>query len=236
MPAATNMGATVTAMTDGVSSDERTGLDGLLKLQTWLSPAFPIGAFGYSHGLEAAIADGLLRRGTDCEAWIATLLQHGSGWNDLVLLAAAYRADASELVEVAELGLAMSGSAERRREAMDLGSAFGEASVPWGDGASIAATYPVAVGALACREGLPLSAVCAAFAHAFAANLLSVCVRLVPLGQREAVAILRRLEPVLEAVARRAAASTLDDLGSAAILSEIQAMRHETLETRLFRT
>lgn len=236
MSAATIMGATITAMTDGAPSGERTGLDGLLKLQTWLSPAFPIGAFGYSHGLEAVIADGLLGTGADCEAWIVTLLQHGSGWNDFVLLAAAYRADASELAEIAELGLAMSGSAERRREAMDLGSAFAEASAPWGDGPGLAATYPVAVGALARREGLPLPAVCAAFAHAFAANLLSVCVRLVPLGQREAVAILRRLEPVLEAVARRASASTLDDLGSAAILSEIQAMRHETLETRLFRT
>ncbi|KQQ88748.1 urease accessory protein UreF [Aureimonas sp. Leaf324] len=223
-------------MTDEAASGESSGLDTLLKLQTWLSPAFPIGAFGYSHGLEAAIADGLLQTGVECEGWIATLLQHGSGWNDLVLLAAAYRADASELAEITELGLAMSGSAERRREAMDLGIAFAEASVPWGGGPSHAATYPVAVGVLACREGLPLAAVCAAFAHAFAANLLSVCVRLVPLGQREAVAILRRLEPVLEAVARRAAASTLDDLGSAAILSEIQAMRHETLETRLFRS
>lgn len=236
MPAATISEAITTAMTDEAASGESSGLDALLKLQTWLSPAFPIGAFGYSHGLEAAIADGLLRTGAECEAWIATLLQNGSGWNDLVLLAAAYRADASELAEIAELGLAMSGSAERRREAMDLGIAFAEAAAPWGDGPGLAATYPVAVGTLARSERLPLPAVCAAFAHAFAANLLSVCVRLVPLGQREAVAILRRLEPVLEAVARRASASTLDDLGSAAILSEIQAMRHETLETRLFRT
>ncbi|WP_061930489.1 urease accessory UreF family protein [Aureimonas sp. AU22] len=230
---------TITVMIDGTPPDT-IGPAALLKLQTWLSPAFPVGAFGYSHGLEAAIAAGLLRRADDCADWIETLLVHGSGWNDLVLLAAAHRAamagDAGALTEVAELAGALSGSAERRRETAELGSAFAAAAAPWGSGTVEAMAYPVAVGALAARESVPLGAAATAFAHAFAANLLSVCVRLVPLGQREAVAILHQLEPVLVETARRAATSTLDDLGSATILSDIQAMRHETLETRLFRT
>ncbi|WP_279482032.1 urease accessory protein UreF [Aureimonas sp. SK2] len=223
-------------MTEPAVPADALDLGSLLKLQTWLSPAFPIGAFGYSHGLEAAIAAGLLREASACHDWIESLLRHGSGWNDLVLLAAAHRAahDPLRLAEIAELGTALSGSAERRRETSDLGEAFAAAAAPWGETATM--PYPVAVGALAAREGVPLGSTAAAFAHAFAANLLSVCVRLVPLGQREAVAILHRLEPVLEAAARHASASTLDDLGSAAILSEIEAMRHETLETRLFRT
>jgi len=32
----------------------------ILKLMTWLSPAFPVGAFGYSHGLETVICDGTI--------------------------------------------------------------------------------------------------------------------------------------------------------------------------------
>ncbi|RIY00115.1 urease accessory protein UreF [Aureimonas flava] len=227
-------------MTDGPPPAGTCDLAALVKLQTWLSPAFPVGAFGYSHGLEAAIAGGLLRDSPGCHDWIATLLEYGSGWNDLVLLAAAHRAAAAgrdeDLTELADLAAALSGSAERRRETADLGAAFAAAAAPWGSGRGAAMPYPVGVGALAAQQRVPLEAACAAFAHAFAANLLSVCVRLVPLGQREAVAILHAFEPVLERVARCAGASTPDDLGSAAILSDIQAMRHETLETRLFRT
>ncbi|MBB3997369.1 urease accessory protein UreF [Aureimonas pseudogalii] len=226
----------------------------LLKLMAWLSPAFPVGAFAYSHGLESAIADGLVRSRADASGWIAALLRRGSGWNDLVLFAEAHRAvsrgDAAALGEVAELGAALAGSAERRIETLDLGLAFAAAAEPWSGGddrSDIGAAfdpaggegglpYPVAIGALAARHALLLEPALAAFAQAFAANLLGAAVRLVPLGQRDAVAALHALEPLVTHAARAAASSSLDDLGSAAILSEIAAMRHETLSTRLFRT
>ncbi|MEO9787514.1 MAG: urease accessory protein UreF, partial [Aurantimonas coralicida] len=54
--------------------------------------------------------------------------------------------------------------------------------------------------------------------------------------QSEAVRILRRLEPDIRVLAERAGGSTLDDLGSAALGSDIAALRHETLPTRLFRS
>ena len=70
--------------------------------------------------------------------------------------------------------------------------------------------------------------------HAFAANLVSVAVRAVPLGQTDGVAVIADREPVILAAAVRAAASSLDDLGSCALCSDIAAMRHETLGVRLF--
>ena len=111
-----------------------------------------------------------------------------------------------------------------------------EAAAPWGQEPDGEVAYPLALGALAAREGVPLRPALLAFAHAFAANLVSVAVRLVPLGQREGVRVMKRLEPVFEEVAQSAAVSTLDDLGSAAILSDIAALRHETLQPRLFLT
>ncbi len=42
------------------------------------------------------------------------------------------------------------------------------------------------------------------------------------------------VEPVILATAARAARSTLDDLGSAGLMSDIAALRHETLQPRLF--
>jgi urease accessory protein len=90
------------------------------------------------------------------------------------------------------------------------------------------------VGAAAGAAGIPLEPALTAWLHAFAANLVSVAVRAIPLGQSDAVAVIAGLErPILRTTAR-AVASTLDDLGSGAILSDIAAMRHETLQGRLF--
>ncbi|HEX7944236.1 MAG TPA: urease accessory UreF family protein, partial [Phenylobacterium sp.] len=96
------------------------------------------------------------------------------------------------------------------------------------------APYCVAVGAAAGAAGIPLEPALTAWLHAFAANLTSVAVRALPLGQSDAVAVIASLEAVILRTAARASASTLDDLGSGAVVSDIAAMRHETLEGRLF--
>jgi len=209
----------------------------LIRLQTWLSPAFPVGAFGYSHGLETVIQGGALPDAEATAAWIAGLVEFGSGWTDAVLFAAAWNAagDPVALAGVAELAAALPPSQERRREALGLGEAFLIAATAWGP-PPIAGevAYPVAVGAVCGAAGIPLKAALAAFLHAFAANLVSVAVRLVPLGQTQGVAVIAGLEPLLLATAARAAASSLDDLGACALASDIAAMRHETLGSRIF--
>ncbi len=228
-------GMTTTTTEAAGEADRRAAL---LRLLTWLSPAFPVGAFGWSHGLEAAIAEGRLSDAASVRGWIAALVTRGSGWNDLVLFAVAYRCaaarDEAGLAEVGELALALAGSAERRAETAALGEAFAAAAAPWSE--TDAAPYPLAVARVAAANGVLLGDALVAFAHAFAANLLSVAVRLVPLGQSQAVAVSRELEPALLAAARQAEAASLDDLGQAALWSDIAAMRHETLQPRLFRS
>ena len=75
-----------------------------------------------------------------------------------------------------------------------------------------------------------------AYLNAFVANLVSVGVRLIPIGQNAGLGILAALHPLIVATARRAENSTLDDLGSATILSDIASMRHEAQYSRVFRT
>jgi urease accessory protein len=210
----------------------------LLRLMTWLSPAFPVGAFGYSHGLEAAIREGWVGDAEALEAWIAGLVEHGGGWSDAVLLKAAWAApDPAARAEVAELARALAPSLERRRETLAQGEAFLAAAAAWGQPPLCGAiAYPVAIGAVAAANGLPVEPVLVAWLHAFSANLVSVAVRAIPIGQIAGIGVIARLEPVILGAARRAAASDLDDLGSAAILSDIAAMRHETLDGRLFVT
>lgn len=203
----------------------------LIRLLTWLSPAFPVGAFGYSHGLETAIREGDVADSHALEAWIAGLVEFGSGWTDAVLLAAAWGGEP----EAAELGEAMAVSLERRRETLAQGEAFLAAVRAW-DLATPAGQvpYPVAVGASCAAADIPLLDALTAWLHAFAANLVSVAVRAVPIGHTEAVRVMAALEPAVLATAARAAGSTLDDLGTCALRSDIAAMRHETLEGRLF--
>jgi urease accessory protein len=217
---------------------------GLLRLMTWLSPAFPVGAFSYSHGLEWAVHEGTVRSPDALHDWIADLIGHGSGWNDAVLLAESWHAtderDTNRLRAVCELGEALAPSSERRLETMQMGTAFLDGAKAWKDalppGLDGSAPYSVAVGSVAARMNVELEETAIAFLHAFAANLVSAAIRLVPLGQSQGVAVLVRLESAILGIARQAARSSLDDLGSATIAADIASMRHETLSPRLFRS
>ncbi len=214
----------------------------LARLMTWLSPAFPVGSFAYSHGLERAVHDGLIRDRASLLEWLATLLEHGSAWNDAVLLAEAWRrtAAADGIEAVAELAAALSGSRERHMETMLQGGAFADAITAWSGnplpGVEQPIAYPVAVGTAAARHGVGLGDTLTVYLHAFASNLVQACVRLVPLGQRDGVSTLAALEPTVLRTARRASASTLDDLGACTIRADILSMNHETQYSRVFRS
>lgn len=219
------------------------GPDGaaLLRLMTWFSPAFPIGAFGFSHGLETAIREQRVGDAGGLAEWIAGLVEFGSGWTDAVLFKLAWAATSEpELAELAELAAALAPSLERHRETLQLGAAFLKAAGAWSSSAvegerRLALTpYPVAAGAACAAAAIPLTAALTAFLHAFAANLVSVAIRAAPLGHSAGVAVMAALEPILVDTVRRAAAAGADDLGGCAILSDIAAMRHETLPGRLF--
>jgi urease accessory protein len=210
----------------------------LLRLLAWLSPAFPTGAYAYSHGLEWAVECGDITDGETLRVWLADVLTHGSGRNDAILLRHAHRAsDSDALRAIAELAGAIAPSRERRAETLDQGTAFIAAAAAWHPPelpAHIA--YPVAVGALAGRHGIAEDATTAAYLQAFAANLISAAVRLVPLGQSTGLRVLAALEPTILQVAEASRAATLDDLGGCAFRSDLAAMLHETQYTRLFRS
>jgi len=217
-------------------------LQALLRLMAWLSPAFPVGSFAYSGGLERAVHDGLVADAAGLKDWIVALLHHGSAWNDAVLLAEAHGAgeDARRLAEVAELAEALAGSKERHQETMLLGEAFLSAAIAWPHAVfsilPAKTAYPVAVGAVARAHDISLEEALAAFLHALASQMVSAGIRLGVSGQKDGVAILAALEDVIAEAAKRASQSSLDDLGSATVQADIAGLRHETQGTRLFRS
>jgi urease accessory protein len=217
-------------------------VDALLRLMAWMSPAFPVGAFSYSGGLESALNDRRLSTALDLRNWISLLLQRGTLWNDAVLLAQAWRCheDLEQLAELTQLAQALAGSAERYRETVLLGDAFADAAAAWPNAVFqrlVKSTpYPVVVGAVASAHGIDLEDALAAYLHSGVSQFVSAGIRLGVAGQKDGVAILAYLESDIASVAKRAAVSTLDDLGSATILADTASMRHEVQETRLFRS
>jgi len=214
-------------------------------LLAWFSPAFPIGAFAYSHGLERMEADGVVRDAASTEAAVRVALTDGSGRTDAILLAHAHRAaaagDEAALEEVRMLALALAPSAERHEEAVRQGNAFAATVDAVWPGSLLLSTrgdlpVPVAAGAAGGLHGVPLLPLAHAYLAAFAANLVSAAVRLVPLGQTDGQRVTAALMPVVATVAREAAAASLDDVGGAAIGLDLASQRHECQEVRLFRS
>lgn len=234
---------------DASAASMETGAAALYRLLTFLSPAFPVGGFSYSSGIEWAVEAGDIRDAASLRDWLAAMLTDGAGFCDGIFLAQAHRAaeagDDALLRDIAELAAAFVPSRERQLETSAQGRAFIEiARAAWdceGLAQAVAAcegamVYPVAVGIVSAAHAIPLPPSLHAFLHALVSNWISAGARLVPLGQTESQRLLAALEPVVAATAGRATAATLDDLGGATFRADLASMRHETQYTRLFRS
>jgi urease accessory protein len=219
------------------------------RLMTWLSPAFPVGGFSWSSGIEWAVEAGDINDAMSLKDWLAAMLSDGSGFCDGVFLAQAHRAVAADddraLREIAELAAAFVPSRERQLETTAQGRAFiAIARAAWDcDGLAHAVSqcdgaivYPIAVGIVSAAHAIPLEPALHAFLHALVSNWISAGARLVPLGQTDSQRILAALESTVSETARRAIAAKLDDLGSATFRADLAGLRHETQYTRLFRS
>jgi len=208
----------------------------LLTLTQWFSPAYPVGAFAYSHGLEQAVAEGQVTDAASAEAWIGDVLAHGGPRTDVTLLGAAYHAGVKETEEIDALSRSLAPSKERLLETVQQGRSFARTTAAIWGGDLPDLTYPVAVGRAAGLHGFPLTTVATLYLHAFAANLVSAAIRIVPLGQTEGQLALARLSNLCPSLASDALQDTPDDIGSCAFLADIASMRHETLYSRIFRS
>jgi urease accessory protein len=209
--------------------------EALLTLSQWLSPAFPVGGFAYSHGLEWAIAEGEVASAADVESWVSDVLRYGSGAGEAALLSASMAPGADHAVLDA-LARALCPAKERWFETRDQGAAFAAAvnsASGWDDPP---ASLPVAVGRAAGRLGLPPRLVAGQYLQAFATNVVLAAVRFVPLGAGDGQRIVAALRPVCLSVAEAAVRTPPDEITTAALGAELAAMRHAGLESRTFRT
>ena len=209
----------------------------LLTLMQWLSPAYPLGSFAFSHGLERAIRAGWVHDADTLEDWLADLLTDGSGRNDAILLRLAHAAPSPEaLQDIDATARALSASAERLREAERQGTAFARVTSPVWSIDLPDLLLPVAVGRAAGLLSLDPDITTMLYLQGFASNLTSAAQRLMPLGQTQAQRTLSRLAPLCQRLVSDTAGATAADLHSNTFLSDIAAMTHETLQPRLFQS
>jgi urease accessory protein len=221
----------------------------LYRLMAWLSPAYPIGAFSYSSGIEWAVEAGEISDAMSLRRWLTVMIAEGGGFCDAVFFVHAHRAaggdDDAALRAVAELAAAFAPSKERHLETTAQGRAFLDTTRAAWPCAALdrltavwdgAIALPIAVGVACAGHRVPQAPALHAYLHSLAANLISAGVRLVPLGQTDGQRVLAALEPVIVATAERALVTPLDEVGSASFRADLAGMRHETQYTRLFRS
>jgi urease accessory protein len=221
----------------------------LFRLLTWLSPAFPVGAFSYSSGIEWAVEAGDIRDAASLQDWLGSLLSDGAGLSDAIFLCHVHRAtvarDETALATAAELAAAFVPSRERQLETLSQGRAFLEiAGKAWGCEAlgwfssvwTGDVAYPIAVGVTGAGHRVALHPLLHGYLHAQLANWISAGCRLIPLGQTDAQKVLAALEGELVKTAAKAETAGLDDIGSVTFRADLASMRHETQYTRLFRS
>jgi urease accessory protein len=217
----------------------------LYRLLSWLSPSYPVGAFSYSHGLEYAVEAGCVTDAETATGWVKTVLLQGTGRVDGILFREAYGAaavtDWAQLADIVTLGNAFQATAEFALESGAQGNAFIKATrAAWPaahlDHIEDGAVYPVAVAVACAAHDIPLETGLHGYFHAFAANLVSAAVRLVPLGQTDGQRSIAALAGAVAQAERQAFEIPLDDIGSSAPLLDLSSMRHETQYTRLFRS
>ena len=224
----------------------------LLRLQSWLSPAFPTGAYSYSHGLEWAVEAGHVHDRKSLVDWLEADLCYGSGRNEAIFFSEAWRCaiddNLMKLFEIAELAAAFRGTSEFALESSQQGAAcLATLRQVWPhrvlDGLAdillegqVQPALAVVLGASAATQGVPASVALPAFLQAYLANLVTAGVRLIPLGQTEGQFAIAELEEAVLATSVAAKQATIDDLGSAALMVDLASMFHETQYTRLFRS
>jgi len=228
------------------------GEAGLLLLQAWLSPAFPVGGYSYSHGLEYAVEAHALHDRRELQDWIEGILRFGAGRNDALLIREIHRSVTAQELErceqIAAFAGAFRGTAELALEASAQGAAFLKAlAAGWPDLAATAPlagwaktaqrpVYAIAFGAAAAVAGIDARLAMVSYLHAFCSNLVSAALRLMPIGQSDGLVCLANLSKQLPPLLDALELVPFDDIGSAALMVDFCSARHETQYTRLFRS
>lgn len=224
----------------------------LLSLLHFADSAFPTGGYAHSFGLEACCQEGAVTDAAGVERFLRSHLEGSAGPADATAAAGARRAFArADLATCRELDDTLEamktvrefreGSRQMGRQTLRVAAALTADPVlaTYRDAVDAGARpghHAVAFGMAGGALGWEAEETAAAFLYSTTALLVGAALRLLALGQLEGQRLLWRLGPDLDRLAREAAARDPVEMWSFAPGNELAGIRHEALETRLFRS
>jgi urease accessory protein len=218
----------------------------LLRLMWLASPALPVGGFGYSEGLEAAVEARLVADEAQAAAWLLDQLHLVVARSDLPVMLDAFEArragDAARIARLDAWLLATRETAEAAQQTRQMGRSLALlAEQRFGRAAALAAldggpSWPIAFALAAQASGAQAREAGLAFAFAWAENMVQAAIKAVPLGQSAGQRVLARLADAIPAAVDAALALPEDGRQAHAPLLAILGARHEAQYSRLFRS
>jgi urease accessory protein len=220
-----------------------------LALLQLVSPALPVGAFGYSEGLEVLVQASALCNASDVEQWLRAELQRGSVRIETASLrlfvhdlarwsstsdSVAYQS----LIELDHWLLTMRDASELRAQQCQMGMALIELMAEMGHPLpqSLPLSWPAAWAWAAYSLEVPQQEMVEGYLYGWVANQLSAAVRLVPLGPTSAQVLQLRLSSLIKSQAGKLFKQDPRQLWSAGLGASMAQLAHAELYSRLFRS
>ena len=208
---------------------------------------FPVGAFAHSDGLEAAVAEGSVCSVPTLRAWMGVVLRETlAGCEAPAVREAFFAASSGNTAALARLDdelHAMRPARAGRDASRTTGTRLLRTALhirPSNDLSAIhghlpQATFPVAFGVVCATSAIPLQQALESFMYTRLASVVSAAMRLMPLGQHDAHAVLAEVLADVPAAASEVAASSLAPHAFTPLV-DIAAMGHQYMHSRLFRS
>ena len=201
-------------------------------LQTWFSPSFPIGSYSFSHGLEALIEDKLIANKQDILDFLNCILFYGTCKNEIILIKYAYQGS-----DLNDFAFSLCPSKERKIESLEMGNAFRKIlKDSWDYELPINTAYPICIGKAANHFQIPLNLTMISFLQSFISNLVNVCVKHIPIGQKIGQDCIVHSLKLVNKIVKKSNKYSLDDIGGICFNSDIYSIKHERLLTRVYKT
>jgi urease accessory protein len=223
-----------------------------LALLQFTDGLFPAGGFAHSLGLETYVQDGMVSDRAGLETFVTAHLEGSAGPADAVAVALAVRLavadDVAGWVALDARVEAMKAVPELRAASRQMGRQTLRVAAALGPDAFLAALdravadgltpghHPVAFGAALGRAGVEPELAAGAYLYSTAALLVGAALRLLPLGQLDGQRTLAAMRSRIARLAATAATASADDMWSFNPGLELAAIRHATLDARLFRS
>ena len=201
-------------------------------LQVWFSSSFPIGSYAYSHGLEALIDDKKIKKYNDVKEFLDALLFYGTLRNDYIFMKSIYKGE-----EINELILASASSKERQIEMIDMGNSFRKIMKD-----SWELSLPENTSFISClaKAGLHFNIrfddLIKFYLQSFISNLINVCVKHIPMSQKDGQSLNVIFINQIQEFLTHSDKLTLKDIGTTFFISDIFAIKHENLDSRIYLT